>query len=239
MEATKRGSATSWGWPTGPVAMGIRMAIRMALFLGLLFGTAGRFDWLPGWVLVAASVLGGVGIYLYVERKQPGLMERRTRIGSNTKRWDKIWLAVFFTCYFAVMVVGALDGGRWGWAPMPLWASAVGVGIMVPCYLLFGWAMGDNRHFEASVRIQRDLDHQVIDTGPYAAVRHPGYVAGVLMVVGTAVVLCSWWALLPAALASVGLVVRTALEDRTLQNELAGYVDYTRRVRFRLLPGIW
>jgi len=110
---------------------------------------------------------------------------------------------------------------------------------MVPCYLLFGWAMGENRHFESSVRIQHELDHKVIDTGPYSWVRHPGYSAAVLTVLGTAVVLCSWWALLPAAAVGLGFLVRTQLEDRTLQQELPGYRAYAGRVRYRLLPGLW
>jgi protein-S-isoprenylcysteine O-methyltransferase Ste14 len=239
MEAIEERQVKSWGWPSAWWATCLRFAIRMALFVAFLFGSAGRFDWFSGWAFFVASLAGGLGIHFYVERKQPGLMKRRTRIGSNTKGWDKIWLAVYFTCYFAVMVVGALDAGRFGWAPLPGWATVVGLAVLVPCYLLFGWAMGVNRHFEATVRIQTDRNHQVVDTGPYRVVRHPGYVAAVLMTVGAALTLRSWLALLPGSLACLSLVIRTSLEDRTLQRELVGYADYARRVPYRLFPGLW
>ncbi len=239
MEAIEQGETTSWGWPAGWRAMGVRMAVRLALFLGLLFGAAGRLDWVPGWVFFTVSLVGGLAIYLNVERKQPGLMQLRTRMGHNTKGWDKIWLAVFFTFYFAVMVVGALDAGRFDWDPLPGWTTWLGVAVLLPCYLMFGWAMGVNRHFEATVRIQHDRDHQVVDSGPYGFVRHPGYLASLLMVLGGALVLRSWLALLPAVAACVAMMVRTGLEDRTLQRELPGYADYATRVRYRLLPGVW
>jgi protein-S-isoprenylcysteine O-methyltransferase Ste14 len=96
-----------------------------------------------------------------------------------------------------------------------------------------------NRHFEPTVRIQTDRGHTVIDTGPYALVRHPGYVAASLLVLGMPLSLGSYWASIPAILSYLLLVVRTALEDRTLQDELPGYKEYARRVRYRLLPGVW
>jgi protein-S-isoprenylcysteine O-methyltransferase Ste14 len=101
------------------------------------------------------------------------------------------------------------------------------------------WAQGVNKFFEPSVRIQTERGHEVIDTGPYAVVRHPGYVAGSLLFVGTALSLCSLWALIPAALSTLLLLVRTRWEDQTLQAELVGYRDYTRRVRCKWIPGVW
>jgi len=239
MEAIEEKKVTSWGWPPGKVAMLVRHAVRLVLFLGLLFGAAGSLYWVPGWVFVAVTVGGGLLLYAYVERTQPGLMKRRTRIGSNTKRWDKVFLGVYFAFYFAILAVGALDAGRFGWDPLPAWSTWVGVAVLVTSYVLFAWAMGHNRHFEATVRIQHDLEHRVIDTGPYGIVRHPGYVGGLLAVVGSALVLQSWIALLPGAVAGIAMVVRTWAEDRTLRRELEGYAAYAERVRYRLLPGLW
>jgi protein-S-isoprenylcysteine O-methyltransferase Ste14 len=101
------------------------------------------------------------------------------------------------------------------------------------------WAEAVNKFFEVTVRIQTDRGQKVIDTGPYAIVRHPGYVGGILFCVGTALCLGSVWALIPAGLASFLLVLRTRWEDQTLQAELPGYQEYTERVRYRLLPGVW
>ena len=102
-----------------------------------------------------------------------------------------------------------------------------------------GWAQAVNRHFEPSVRIQTDRDHHVVTTGPYAFVRHPGYVSGTVLVAGMALALGSLWALLPAAFVAVVLVIRTNLEDATLQRELPGYAGYAARVRSKWIPGVW
>jgi protein-S-isoprenylcysteine O-methyltransferase Ste14 len=99
--------------------------------------------------------------------------------------------------------------------------------------------MGVNPYFEKTVRIQTDRGHRVIDTGPYAYMRHPGYVGLFGWMLGTPFLLGSWCALGPAVLASIAMIVRTALEDRTLRVELEGYEAYAARVRYRLVPGIW
>ena len=96
-----------------------------------------------------------------------------------------------------------------------------------------------NKFFEPSVRIQTDRGHHVIDTGPYAIIRHPGYAFGFAFFLGIPLALGSLWGLIPAIIMSALLVVRTVLEDRTLQNELPGYKQYAERVRYRLVPGVW
>ncbi|WP_245300449.1 isoprenylcysteine carboxylmethyltransferase family protein, partial [Rhizobium sp. YK2] len=101
------------------------------------------------------------------------------------------------------------------------------------------WAQAVNRFFEPGVRLQRERGQYVISNGPYAYVRHPGYVSAILVFAGLALALGSWWALIPAAWASGVLILRTGWEDALLQAELEGYADYAGRVRFRLLPGVW
>jgi protein-S-isoprenylcysteine O-methyltransferase Ste14 len=96
-----------------------------------------------------------------------------------------------------------------------------------------------NKFFEPGVRIQVERGHRVVDTGPYAVVRHPGYVGACLLCAGTALALGSLWALVPAGLCASILILRTHWEDQTLQGELMGYRDYARRVRFRLIPRLW
>ena len=97
-----------------------------------------------------------------------------------------------------------------------------------------------NKFFETTVRIQTDRGHTVIDSGPYAIVRHPGYVSGFLVFIGMPPFkLGSFWALIPAVMVCMLLVVRTIWEDRTLRDELSGYEEYAQRVRYRLIPGVW
>ena len=159
--------------------------------------------------------------------------------GEGTKSWDVVLISILLAGFLATLIVAGLDGGRFHWAPAPFWAVLVGYVLMVLGWLGSGWAQAVNRHFEPSVRIQTDRDHHVITTGPYAFVRHPGYVSGALLAVGIALALGSLWALLPAALVGVLLVIRTNLEDATLQRELPGYAGYAARVRSKWIPGVW
>jgi protein-S-isoprenylcysteine O-methyltransferase Ste14 len=101
------------------------------------------------------------------------------------------------------------------------------------------WATAVNRHFELTVRIQSDRSHTVVDTGPYAIVRHPGYAAALPLFVGMALAMGSLWALIPASLSWLVLVLRTYWEDAMLQADLSGYSDYVRKVPSRLIPGVW
>jgi protein-S-isoprenylcysteine O-methyltransferase Ste14 len=111
--------------------------------------------------------------------------------------------------------------------------------MFLPGAAMLTWSMVVNPFFEKTVRIQTDRGHRVIDTGPYAYVRHPGYLGFVGWILSAPLLLASTWAVAPAVLAVAGLVIRTALEDRTLQNELTGYPEYAARVRYRLVRGIW
>jgi protein-S-isoprenylcysteine O-methyltransferase Ste14 len=122
---------------------------------------------------------------------------------------------------------------------MSWWFVGLGYVLLTAGIVITAWAQGVNRFFEPGVRIQTERGHHVIDSGPYAIIRHPGYFAAFLLMAGIALSLGSWWALIGSGVGAVILVIRTILEERTLGAELPGYTDYTRRVRFRLLPGIW
>jgi protein-S-isoprenylcysteine O-methyltransferase Ste14 len=148
-------------------------------------------------------------------------------------------MAIFFPSAMAVVILAALDDGRFHWLPVPWWICVLGYGLLIVGIAGLTWAESVNKFFERTVRIQTDRGHEVIDTGPYRIVRHPGYVSGFFFLVGMSLALGSVWALIPAVLSCVVLVVRTILEDRLLREELAGYKEYTQRVRFRLIPGVW
>ena len=213
--------------------------LSFALVVAGFFWVAGDWEWWRGWGYLAVVLVGHGGSGLIVWRHDPELIRRRSRPGAGTKRWDQWWLAGFALCYLAIWVVGALDH-RFGWSQMPIWLFVPGALL----YSLFATgitlSMLANPHFEKTVRIQTDRDHKVIDTGPYAIVRHPGYA---VLIVGyllpAPLLLGSWWAFVPAVACSLWVVLRTTLEDRTLRRELDGYDEYAQRVRYRLCPRLW
>ncbi|MBN2489807.1 MAG: isoprenylcysteine carboxylmethyltransferase family protein [Planctomycetes bacterium] len=204
------------------------------------FWIAGRIDWLGGWFYVGVVVACHAVSALVLWRRNPELLWRRGSIGQGTRAWDAICLGGLGVTFLATVGLGALDAGRHGWSAMPAGLCLVGALLYAGFVVLLTWCMVVNPHFEKTVRIQLDRAHRVIQTGPYRLVRHPGY-AGLLLgfILGTPLLLGSWWAFLPA-LGSLGMIaVRTALEDRLLRAELPGYREYAERVRYRLVPGVW
>ena len=217
----------------------VALAVGLGMFAVAVFWPAGRLGWLEGWLYMAVVGTHLLVNILYLMRVNPELIVRRMQLGRGTKHWDKIWLAVFTPVFVIIYVVAGLDAGRFGWALMPTWVWFAGFLLFVPGAALFTWAMAVNPFFEKTVRIQRERGHLVIDTGPYAFIRHPGYVGFCGWILSAPLLLRSGWALVPALVAVAAVVVRTALEDETLRRELVGYEAYAARVRFRLIPGLW
>jgi len=147
-------------------------------------------------------------------------------------------VTLFAPAMIAMYVVAVREAGD-GVSGEPAAAWLLGLPLFVSGWALIIWSMVVNPFFEKTVRIQNDHDHRVIDTGPYAYVRHPGYVGFLAWILSTPLLLGSIWSFAPALLAAAALVIRTVLEDRLLQAELAGYAAYATRVRFRLIPGVW
>lgn len=220
------------------VAIAYAIGLPLALLL-LIFLPAGTIAWWPGWIFIAVLSVGFGVSALVLVRINPVIYRARSRFQAGTKSWDKALLAVIFPAIAAILPVAALDAGRFHWLPIPLWAVLSGYAGLLLGVAVTAWAQAVNPFFEPGVRIQSERHQRVIDSGPYRFVRHPGYVAAVVLFFGMALALGSVWALLPAALASVLLILRTAWEDRLLRAELAGYDAYARRVRWRLVPGLW
>jgi len=205
----------------------------------LIFIPAGRLDYIPGWICLAVMVIGFSGVTAHVAKRTPSLIRRRMKAGAGTPVWDRVLVSIFQVLFVAILVVGALDAGRYRWTSLPLWLQVAGLLLMIVGMQLVAWAMGQNPHFESTVRIQADQNHRVIESGPYRIVRHPGYVGAILLLIGMPLVLNSAWALLSAILSSISLVVRTRAEDHFLQKNLKGYREFTQRTRYRLVPGVW
>ena len=211
----------------------------VAAFAIVVFWPAGRTDWLAGWLYVGLVSVNFLVNLVYLQRVNPELIEARMRMAKGTKRWDIAWGVVFGPVLVAIYIVAGFDAVRFEWSSMSPLFWPIGLVLFLPGTALFSWSMGVNPFFEKTVRIQTDRGHRVIDTGPYALVRHPGYVGFSGWCLSAPFLLGSWWACVPAILSFVGLVIRTAMEDRTLREELAGYEAYSQRVRYRLLPGVW
>jgi protein-S-isoprenylcysteine O-methyltransferase Ste14 len=226
--------------PTDLIQAFVSLAATLLLMGAALFLSAGTLQWPRGLWFLAVFLLLTVVVMAWLWRVNPEIFAARRRpTGPGTKGWDRMLLFVLFASFLATLIVAALDDGRFHWAPAPLWVVLIGYLLLLAGYLGTTWAQAVNRHFEPSVRIQSDRDHQVVTTGPYAHVRHPGYIFGVILEFGVALALGSFWALLPAFLFLVLLVIRTNLEDATLQRELPGYAEFAERVRYKWIPGIW
>jgi protein-S-isoprenylcysteine O-methyltransferase Ste14 len=221
------------------VARHLSMAVIVA---ALLFVGAGTFGWRWGWVFSIVNCLGWVGLSAALVQWNPGLLNQRGNRTSHmegTKQWDWVLLSLYSVLIVAQPFVAGLDY-RYGWsAPVADWVCVAGNGLTLIALALLAWSMVANRFFEVTVRIQAQRGQAVVTAGPYRYVRHPGYVGVILMFVSLPLALGTWAALIPGALGVVIYVIRTALEDRTLQVELSGYAEYARRTRYRLVPGVW
>jgi protein-S-isoprenylcysteine O-methyltransferase Ste14 len=215
------------------------MVVFLVALGALLFLSAGSVRWVQGWILLLVFVVWTVPGIAYLWYANPEIFVARRGFRRDMKGWDKIVVAFLLASYMAMFLVGALDAGRFHGSRVPIWLMVVGYLLFSAGFLISMWVEKVNRFAEPGVRIQTERGHEVIDKGPYAIVRHPMYSSAMLFFAAIPLCLGSFWALVPAALGAASLVVRTVLEDRTLQRELTGYRDYTRRVRHRLIPGIW
>ena len=222
------------------------------LWLGLIFVhiliplilliCGGDFNWWQAWVYFVLLFASGVGGRYLAERRHPGILVERVSSEKtlNTKPWDKVLsplMAISLT--FPLVIVAGLDH-HYGWTPMfSTWLNILGLIIIAIGYAFATWALIENRFFSSTVRIQTDRGHSVCDSGPYKIVRHPGYTGNLLALPGMVLAFGSMWILIPGIFALIVSVIRTALEDRTLQEELSGYTDYAQRVRYRLIPWVY
>jgi protein-S-isoprenylcysteine O-methyltransferase Ste14 len=186
--------------------------------------------------------VAGIGGRIFAEKRHPGLLvERVTSMKTlDAKPWDKVLAPLMaISLSFPIVIVAGLDH-RYGWTPLfPIWLNILGLVLIALGYAFAAWAFIENRFFSSTVHIQVDRGHSVCDSGPYRIVRHPGYAGNLLSLAGIIMALDSMWTLIPAVAALVIAVIRITLEDRTLHEELPGYRDYARRIRYRLFPGIY
>jgi protein-S-isoprenylcysteine O-methyltransferase Ste14 len=220
----------------------IRLILVYLLIPLILLISGGDSGWWQAWLYSLLILAAGIGGRLFAEHRHPGLTAERQNIENiqNAKAWDKVLAPLMaVSISYPMVIVAGLDH-RYNWSPdFPLWFSVTGFIMIALGYTFATWAMIENRFFSSVVRIQTERGHKVCNTGPYRFVRHPGYAGNILPLFGIVLGLGSAWALIPAAVAIIITVIRTVLEDQTLHQELPGYRDYARRVRFRLVPWVY
>jgi len=219
-----------------------RLVVVYLLIPLILFICGGDLGWWQAWLYSMLILAAGIGGRMWAERRHPGLTAERQNMEKvqSAKAWDKVLAPLMaLSVSFPLVIVAGLDH-RFGWSPLfPLWLLVLGFLLISLGYAFAAWALIENRFFSSVVRIQVDRGHVVCDSGPYRIVRHPGYAGNMLALPGMVLALSSTWTIIPAAVALIVAVIRTLLEDQTLQDELPGYRDYARRVRYRLIPGIF
>jgi protein-S-isoprenylcysteine O-methyltransferase Ste14 len=204
-----------------------------------LFLAAGRLDWPDAWIYLVAHFLLAAAGQAWLIRLDPDLVEERGRWGANTKAWDRWIVSANLVLTLALLIVSGLDAGRFGWSSVPWPVRLAALLGFLPGFSLPILASRANTYLASTVRIQEERGHRVVSAGPYGTIRHPMYAGMILFDLCLPLLLGSWWGLAVSGVMITLVVVRTALEDRTLRSELPGYADYARRVRFRLVPGIW
>lgn len=213
--------------------------VDLATLGGALFGIAGRVDWPAAWldILLFTGHLVLSGWWLF--RHDPELLEERLTTASNVARLDRRIARGSRILLLVFLATAALDAGRFGWSSMPVAVRVIGTAAVVAAIAVIWWCGAANHFLSDKTRIQSERGHTVVQHGPYRFVRHPLYASRIVLIIGTALTLGSWIALLPAVLNALLLVLRTSSEDRMLMTELPGYPKYAKHVPERLVPGLW
>jgi protein-S-isoprenylcysteine O-methyltransferase Ste14 len=218
-----------------PVSAYLKSGLFVVAAAAALFAAAGTLAIASFWVYLAILALVMIVSFAALD---PELLRERMRPGGKK---SPLSLRIFSLVLFAHWIVAGLDRGRFHWSDdVPRWLQGVCLFTVAAGYALALWAMRVNRFFSSVIRIQTDRGQHVVTTGPYAFVRHPGYTAGVLIIVASGPALGSWLAAALVVTFSLPfLFYRAIREDQILQAEITGYSDYAARVQWRLLPGIW
>lgn len=222
-----------------------RLLVRLAIVLLVVplapMIISGAWDWWEAWAYAVVNILGFIVSRVLAARRNPDIIAERARSMEleDAKPWDKILSpALAFGALIILIVAGADKGFGWS-APFSLNLKIAALIVIILGYVFGSWALVENKFFSGVVRIQTDRGHHVVTTGPYRIVRHPGYGGALWTYLAMPVLFDSLWAFIPSVLLVGVLVLRTSLEDRTLQSELPGYAEYAQKTRYRLFPGIW
>ena len=209
------------------------------VFFGvLLFWPAGTFDYWQAWVFIAVFTAVTSGPSIYWALRRPDVLQRRMHAGpiAETRTAQKIATVGVYAMVVALLVVSALDH-RFGWSQVPTPVVVVGNVLVAGGLGMAMLVVSQNNYAAATVTVE--AEQPVVDTGLYGLVRHPMYVGALIMMVGMPLALDSYWGLLTLVPGVAVLALRIDDEEKMLRQELAGYDEYTHKVHYRLVPGVW
>ncbi len=213
----------------------VRLALGILVIGALFFFSAGTMDYWQAWMWMITLFIPMIFMLIYLAKNDPTLLERRTRL-KETRSAQKLIVAASTLYYLIAFLLPGFDK-RFGWSAVPGWLSIAADCIVLAGYALFLLVLKANSYASRVVEVQQG--QQVISTGPYSVVRHPMYLAMLLMMIFTPLALGSYWSMLPSLALIFLLAVRAKNEEALLMKELAGYREYTEKTRYRLFPGIW
>ena len=222
----------------------IKRALAVLIFLFLqaviFFACAGRTDIPRGWLYFGLTTLQLLCNMAVLLKYSPETIAERSELKSGTKGWDLIFAVIYsLMVVLFIPAIAGLDVGRFHWSQLGIEFAAFGTMLFILSESFIVWSMVENKFFELGVRVQKERKQYVISTGPYAIVRHPGYAGMILMYIAVPLIIGSFYSLFCSLVLLILFVIRTELEDKTLQKELKGYKQYMKKVRYKLLPGIW
>ena len=221
---------------------GIRRIIILFVFLSLvhfvLMVSSGDLLWWNAWAFTGGYLFWVTVIFIVMLKVNPNLLNERGKKHENTKPFDQKILFVYGVLFVSMPIVAGLDH-RFKVSSIPDLISILAILLTLPVFTLVLWTFIVNNHFETTVRIQKEREHQVCTDGPYKLVRHPTYLAAIVGFVLIPIILGTLYALIPCLLMAILFIIRTKLEDETLLEELDGYKEYAKHTKFRLLPGVW
>ena len=217
-----------------------QIAAMFLVFALALFLPAGTIAWIPGWIFLIMFFVFVAAITLWLFRHDPGLLrERMTGFKSVQHKWDKVFLYLIQLLFFAWLIIMPLDAVRFQSSHMPEWLQIMGAFVLLSSFYLFYRTFRENPYLSPVVRTQEDRGQTVVTTGPYHYVRHPMYSGFVLFVLGTALLLGSYYGLIFGFILVVTAACRAVMEESTLRKELRGYEAYMAKVKYRLIPYLW
>src|SRR5262245_1020034 len=219
----------------------VRTVLSIACMGAVLFAVGGTLRWPQAWVYLAEMLAAGLAIGLWLVRYDPALLRERMAplFQRGQKAWDKAFVVALIVLWPFWYALIALDAARFRWSRVPLWLQIAGALMIALCIYIVYLTFRENSYAAPVVRIQSERGHHLIDTGPYAYVRHPMYAGALLFIFGTPLLLGSWYGLAAAIFIAALIALRAVLEERALAEGLEGYRDYAARVRYRLIPMIW
>ena len=223
----------------------VRMVVQTLLSLvvlgAILFLAAGDSRWPQAWIFLVEIGVSSFAVSTWLLRHDPALLA--SRLGSplqrDQKQWDRIFMVVLLVAFVAWMALIGLDAHRFRWSAVPIWGQVLGACLIALCMFLCWQVFRFNTFAAPQVKMQPGRAQVVITEGPYRVVRHPMYAGGSMLFIGAPLLLGSWWGLLAASILIVVISTRIVGEERMLRRELAGYDDYAKEVRYRLVPGLW